>query len=132
MRVANWQVVLRAEFSAAHGRRFRWGYNDCCQFVGRVSYAITGIDRRESFDRYRSRSGAEELLQQFGGMRGLLIHAFGEPMPNKAFASMGDIVLIDMGMGPQPAVCMGLNSFAPGRSSLESRKTALAIDAWTI
>lgn len=132
MRVANWQIALLEVFEAAQGRRFRWGQHDCCQFAARCVEAITGEDKRDMFQRYQTRAEAEAMLTHFGGMRALLTRGFGEPMQNKSLATMGDIVLIDMGMGLQPAVCMGLDSFAPGMRNLQHRKTLMALDAWTI
>lgn len=71
------------------------------------------------------------ILAELGGMASLLSKAFGEPV-HCSLASAGDIVLIDMGRGEQPAVCMGVESFAPGRSQLEHRSTLKAAAAWKI
>lgn len=131
MRVAGWQVKLERVFAQAAGRRFRWGRHDCCLFAARCAVAITGVDRRSLFAPYRCESEALGILWALGGMRNLLIYAFGEPKP-VAFATHGDIVLIDMGMGEQPAVCMGLNSYAPGRRNLVLRPTSSALMAWDV
>ncbi len=131
MRVANWQDELRAVFAAAHGRRFRWGYHDCFQFTARCYRAVLGDEKRALFPKYSSKTEAEAILAEFGGARGILTHALGEPV-HPARAGMGDIVLIDMGLGLQPAVCMGLESFAPGRTLLHPRKTLTAVAAWVL
>lgn len=110
-------------------RSFRWGRHDCCQFVARASAAVTGVDRRDLFAVYRNRREAAAILADCGGMAGLLTKAFGEPV-HVSKASAGDVVLIDMGRGEQPAVCMGVNSFAPGRRNLEPWPTRLARLAW--
>lgn len=130
-RIAGWQAALADVMQDAFGRSFRWGRNDCCQFVARAAAAITGVDGRHFFPQYHTRAGAEEILTACEGMRGLLTKAFGEPV-HWSRAGHGDIVLVDMGKGEQPAVCMGVNSYAPGRRGLEFRPTRTASAAWTI
>lgn len=131
MRVAGWQEALEREFAAAHGTRFRWGRHDCCQFIARCAFAITGVDRRAIFARYTTRAGAEAILLETRGMRGLLTQAFGEPV-HPSRAAPGDCVLVEMGNGLQPAVCMGVNSYAPGRRNLVHAPTLAAVAAWNI
>lgn len=64
-------------------------------------------------------------------MLGLLSRAFGAPV-HCSRATHGDIVLIDMGRGEQPAVCMGVKSYAPGAHQLEHRDTLTATAAWNL
>lgn len=131
MKVDHWQEALRREFENAHGRKFRWGRHDCFQFTARCVIAVSGIDWRRLFPRYHTREGAEALLREHGGARGLLTKALGEPVP-VPLAGVGDVVLVDMGRGDQPAVCMGLECFAPGMRNLQPRKTLTATAAWKI
>lgn len=132
MRVTNWRDELQKEFDAAYGRRFRWGYHDCCQFVARCAAAVSGYDGRILFPRYTTRAAASALLEAEGGMRRLLIRAFGEPV-HVSRAHVGDIVLINQhGRGEQPAVCMGRECFAPGAKRLEPWPTSKASDAWLL
>ncbi len=132
MRVSNWRERLQVVLDTAHGKRFRWGRHDCFQFISRCCEAVTGVDHREFFGMYTTREGAELLLLKYGGARGILAKALGEPAPNKSLAGEGDIVLIDMGRGEQPAICMGLNSYAPGLRTLVPRPTLTAITAWIL
>lgn len=129
MRVIGWNESLADVFEGAAGVRFRWGRHDCCQFVARAAAAITGIDGRTLFPRYTTKAGAEAILETTCGFAGLLTRAFGDPV-HPSRASIGDIVLVDMGKGQQPALCMGLNCYAPGRAGLEHRPTASATAAW--
>lgn len=131
MRIPGWQVALQEVMQSANGKRFRWGSHDCCQFIARASFAITGIDRRAIFDRYTTRKGAESILDKLGGMQGLLTLAFGEPV-HPSRAGQGDCVLADIGNGLQPALCMGLNAYAPGRRNLVYVPTLSAIAAWNL
>lgn len=131
MRVAHWQSRLIETFESAHGRSFRWGKHDCCQFVARCVEAVTGRDYTEIFPDYRNRSEAGLIISKYQDLKGLLTAAFGESAhPSKA--QMGDPVLIDFGRGPQPAVCMGHLAYAPGRHKLEFRETLTASDAWLL
>jgi len=130
-RIVGWLEALEEVFRQAHGRQFRWGRHDCCQFAARCVLAMTGIEKRELFQQYRSRQVAGQILARIGGMRGLITQALGEPIP-VAFATTGDIVLIEMGNGEQPAVCMGVFSFAPGRRNLVHRATIDALAAWRV
>lgn len=131
MRVANWQAVFAAEIQAAAHRKFRWGTWDCCQWGARMRRALTGIDSRELFPRYRNRREALVILAECGGMLELVRRALGEPIA-AAFAQMGDLVLADFGHGLQPGICAGVWSLAPGRVGLERRLTDTAVAAWRI
>lgn len=131
MRVPAWQVALDEVFLDARARRFRWGYHDCCQFAARCVLAITGDDKRAGFASYRSKAQALEILESHGGMLEFVSLALGRPIP-ASFAGHGDVVLIDMGRGVQPAICCGIYSHAPGRVSLESYPTSKAIAAWKV
>jgi hypothetical protein len=131
MRLSNWEAELQRELDAAAGRRFRWGHHDCCQFAALCVRAVCGYEGRLLFPRYRTRREAEQLLEAEGGMRSLLIKALGQPVEVWR-ARKGDIVLIDMGRGEQPAVCNGVKSYAPGRKGLEPWPTARASAAWVL
>lgn len=131
MRVTNWREELDAVFAAAHGRKFRWGYHDCLQHAARCVAAVTGYDARILFPRYQTKTEADAILEREGGIRALIIRALGEPV-HVSRAGVGDVVLFSLPHGLQPAVCMGLESFAPGRRRLVPYKTATAIDAWVI
>ena len=131
MRADNWYARLLKEFEAAHGRRFRWGQHDCCQFVRRVAIAVSGRPLRRHFPVYRTKAQADAIVAKFGGYRELLSYAFGEPS-HVSTAKDGDIVLVDFGRGQglQPAVCRGVYSYAPGMRNLQMVETAKAVAAW--
>jgi hypothetical protein len=131
MRVTNWRDELQKVIDAAHGRRFRWGSHDCCQFAAKCVAAVSGYDARLVLPRYRNREEAEQVLAKVGGMRELVTIALGAPVhPSRAGA--GDIVLVQFVNGVQPALCMGRESYAPGRRNLVPIQTLSALEAWVI
>jgi hypothetical protein len=131
MRIPGWQASLAATLEGALRMPFEWGTNDCCQFVARAAASVLGEDRRSLFPAYENEAEALRILASCGGLRALLTRAFGEPV-HPSRAGIGDIVLVDMGFGEQPAVCMGLNCYAPGRAGLEHRRTLSAVAAWLL
>ena len=132
MRVPGWQEAFAAEIAAARAKRFRWGRFDCCQFAAGCVAAVTGRDARELFAPYRTKAQAMEILASVGGMRGLLTRALGEPV-HVSRATVGDIVLIDMGAGEQPAPCAGVHVLGPSRrKGLESWPLSRATAAWNL
>lgn len=131
MRVDNWPDILAKEIDAAVSHVFEWGIWDCCQFTANNFAALTGRDARWKFPAYSTEEEAFAIVESFGGMEGLLTHAFGEPK-HPAFAHRGDVVLCDMGMGPQPAICLGVWCVAPTAKGLAKRMTDTATHAWTI
>jgi hypothetical protein len=130
-RLPVWQENLAAAFQYAQRTEFKWGTHDCCQFALRCIREVSGVDHAEKFSTYGCEAEALGIIWARGGVRNLLREALGEPKP-AAFATQGDIVLIDMGMGEQPAVCMGVSSFAPGPRGLVWRRTSRAVAAWTV
>jgi hypothetical protein len=131
MRVSNWQIALAAELERTRSLSFAWGSNDCCQFVGRVAMAITGANPLDLFPVYSSEDEARLVIESEGGFAAMLTKAFGEPK-HVSRAHKGDAVLCDFGKGPQPAICDGIFSFAPGDLCLPYRRTADALAAWSI
>jgi hypothetical protein len=64
-------------------------------------------------------------------LRELVTIALGAPVhPSRAGA--GDIVLVQFVNGVQPALCMGRESYAPGRRNLVPIPTLSALEAWVI
>lgn len=130
-RVDNWPLRLAEVIEAASAKTFAWGSHDCCQFAASAVAAITSRDPRELFQLYGSEREALVVIARCGGMEQLIRQALGEPK-HPAFAQRGDIVLCDFGQGPQPGVCIGVWSVAPGAQGLEKRMTDSALLAWSV
>jgi hypothetical protein len=126
-------VRLAELIRIAQGRRFRWGFWDCCQFGARAVHALTGRDQREIFPSYRTRSEAEAIMASCGGIEGLTRKALADyERIHPSRAVFGNMVLHDFGRGLQPAVCVGVYCLAPGRRGLEKRMTIDAAEAWNV
>ena len=133
-RVPQWSMILAAELSAARRRPFAWKGWNCCDFAAQVASALRGDpDLRRRFPGFPYTSAADGIAiwEAFGGAVGLLTHVFG-PAKAVALAQCGDLVVADFGHGPQPAVCAGLYSAAPGYRGLVWRPTASARAAWSV
>lgn len=131
MRVSGWAEALVQEVEAAERTEFCWGSHDCCQWVRRVAYRLSGRDFGLQFRPYDSEFGAMRLVAEYGGIEQLLTAAFGESKP-AGFARRGDVVLADFGRGPQPSICLGAVCVAPGERELERRATSGGLMAWSI
>lgn len=131
-RVADWQGALFQTFNDALNRPFSWDGWTCFDFAAVAYVAVTGkADPRESFPVHVTERAAYVALQRAGGPIAVLTRFLGEPI-HPAMAQRGDIVLGDFGVGEQPAVCMGVKSFAPGPAGLLDVPTLSATLAWMI
>lgn len=110
---------------------FEWGRNDCCLFTVDAVLAMTGVDHGARFRGYDSALGAERLLKANGGVRGLAIEAWGEPV-SVAFAAVGDPVLILNEGRELLAVCNGTCAIAAGPDGVVALDMSAALAAWKI
>lgn len=108
-RLPDWKEHFYEALDAARGRTPEWGVHDCLQFPARIVLAITGEDPAAQFGVYSDEAGALALMNQYGGVSGILTHAFGEPTaPN--FAGAGDLIVANIaGHGETGGVCNGTN-----------------------
>jgi hypothetical protein len=125
-------VQLAEYVAAVEGRLFVWSQHDCCQWCAGWVALRTGRDPREIFPQYSNESEALAIIEECGGLEGLITKALGPPMENKAFAQRGDIVLCDFGSGPQPGICIGVHCVAPGAKGFVPRMTDSALAAWKV
>jgi hypothetical protein len=106
MRVPDWKERLYAAIDAAREREAQFGVHDCLQFPAFCIEAITGVNPAAQFGEYRTEEGAAKLMAQFGGVSGILTHAFGEPVaPNQA--RVGDAVTLTFDGLETGGVCNG-------------------------
>lgn len=130
MRIQGWPQVLSAKIEEWRERPFNWSTADCCQFAADVVLATSGIDYRDRFPRYESRSQAEKILRSMGGTVSLAVSVLGEPNP-ASMARRADVVACDFGDGIALGICLGVECCAPGPSGLVYRPTLNALAAWS-
>jgi hypothetical protein len=132
VRVAHWQAEFFRVLDEARDKPFDWDGWTCFDFAATVYTALTGrADPRPAFGTFAGEREAVVALNHAGGAEAILRSVLGEPI-HPATAQRGDIVLVEFGNGPQPAVCCGLLSVAPGASGLMQIKTLSASHAWMV
>jgi len=62
-------------------REFTYGDADCCQFVSYVVNHLSGKDYAKDFE-YYSEKDALKLINEFGGLKGLITNILGQPSEN--------------------------------------------------
>jgi hypothetical protein len=132
MRVPDWRERFHAELDAARDRPAQFGEHDCLQFPARCVLAMTGVDPAESFGDYHSEEAAAALLREYGGIAGILTHAFGEPVaPN--WARAGDIVVATIDGLETGGMCNGTNcAFVMRPAGLSFRPREVIQKVWRI
>jgi Domain of unknown function (DUF6950) len=75
---------------------FVWGVSDCCQFVGECMASVTGFNPAAAVD-YQSEADADDLLEQYGGLTGVISELLGAPSTGTDYRD-GDVGLIDNGV----------------------------------
>lgn len=131
-RVANWQGAFFELLHSVRDKPFSWDGWTCFDFAAAAYVALTGKpDPREQFGHFTTEREAQVVLGRAGGAEAILRSVLGEPI-HPAMAQRGDIVLGDFGTGLQPALCVGIDSVAPGERGLTSIRTLRASMAWEI
>lgn len=77
---------------------FEYGPADCCQFVGECVESLRGYNPAKWFD-YNCESGANELINSYGGLEELVTANLGRPIFHDY--KDGDIALYDQKDGSQ-------------------------------
>lgn len=128
MRRQDWQTRLSEFARARSAMPFEWGRNDCCLFTVDAVLAMTGEDHGAPFRGYTTERAAKRILNANGGVRGLAIEAWGEPVP-PALAAIGDPVLMLNEGRELLAICNGTNALCAGSIVLDM---SAALAAWKI
>lgn len=103
MRHVNWPIRLEQAITAAQGKSFAWGENDCALFVADCIAAMTGVDPAADFrGTYDSENAAAEIFSQYGelGIESLaeaLADENGFEALDPVYAQRGDVVLYRAG-----------------------------------
>jgi hypothetical protein len=131
MRNPDWTELLAKTVEEWRSRAFRWGRTDCWQFVGDAVEAMTGIDYRDRFPKYRSKREALAILSDTGGMISLAESVWG-PAKVPAHANDGDVVLLDLRRGLTAGICFGPHCAAPGMKGLVFVPRTVIVAAWGV
>ncbi len=95
VRHQNWQRRF-SEFLSEHKKMpFQWGENDCVLFVGKSVKAITDQDFYSQYH-YSNEEEAKKIIEDNGGIKGLISKALGDPHTNYKKAKRGDAVLMKL------------------------------------
>lgn len=95
LRIDGWQKRFWAYLAAAREKPFAWGAHDCVMFATGAIDAVMGTDYyAQALVRYpySTEAGAMGLMQQFGGITGL-VESFLAPHVNWGQLTQGDVVL---------------------------------------
>jgi len=128
-RLHDWPQRLDAYIEANRNQPFAWGVADCCQFIAGAIFAMTGENPALLFDAYDSEEGAQALLDEHGGLAGLLSHALGEPI-HVSQMGRGDVcITVHDGAA---RVCTGSYLVSFGATGLDFCKRNRASMAWRV
>ena len=107
-RLPDWKNRFHAELDAARKRTMQYGMHDCLAFGARIVEAITGENPAAQFGDYETELGAAKLLIEYGGIAGILTHAFGPAAP-PLHARPGDLIVAHIDGKETGGVCNGTN-----------------------
>jgi hypothetical protein len=93
-----------AQIDASTHMPFKWGVNDCCQFVARVVDAMTESNLVAQLT-YGNEDGALSCLYGHGSLEKAVTSFLGEPVADRA--TRGDVVLFQGGEGDSVGICIG-------------------------
>ncbi len=117
-------------------KRFRWGEDDCCLFVGRVVQAFTGVDLAASFrGKYRSQKGAASRIRRAGSLEKLVDEVttdHGLREVPVGMAARGDIILFPSVLGETLGICDGHQIITMGKDGVVAFPMEAAMKAWGV
>lgn len=129
-----WPEKLNKFFESVHDDKFQWGKHDCCLFVCRAVFIMTGVDLARGFRGYKSEFSAQKLLKQRGGLERIcetVTEKHGMKEVPVLFARRGDVLLFEseqgmmlgiVNMNGQEIVSVSLDGlgFVPLRNALRA------------
>ena len=131
-RLPDWQTRFALLCLERRNRAFSWGEHDCCLWASDAVRALTGLDfAAYQRGRYCSAASGARVLKTMGGVRGIATAALGDSVA-PAFATVGDIVLMEQDGRELLAVCNGLEALCAGYSGLAPAGMEQALAAWKV
>lgn len=103
-RYADWPSRLNQYINKAvnSNKPFKIGRNDCCFFISRAVWAMTGYSPMRGVDKYDSWDQAKGVLRNQTSLYHMLMREFGQPK-HCAQAHHGDIGYVNNGRGEVPS-----------------------------
>ena len=105
MRRSDWLPRMWGVLEAARHERFKLGHYDCTTLVARVLDAMTDGNYSWIPGCYRDRR-ALKIMCVPGALEREVSDVLGEPVPI-AQACRGDVVALDLELGPAIGICVG-------------------------
>ena len=128
----DWAEELFGLITQRANTPFTWGSNDCVSFANEAVKRMTGVDFMSSFPPYTTALEAARLVKKLGGLEAIVDLCL-VPTP-VLMAQRGDVVLIPMQDGGEPAlaIAVGTHAWGPGDTGLIPRPIELATKAWKV
>lgn len=131
-RCNNWPSALTAFILSKQHQPFVWGSNDCCLFAADWVKILLGYDTGEVYrGAYDSAFGAARLLEQHGGVEGIVDKHFPRH-PASAYTRRGDLVAYLALTGLTLGVCEGRDAVFPGENGIMRCPTLKCQTGWRV
>ena len=131
MRLQNWQELFEDFCKERRTMPFAWGVNDCALFAADCVLAIAGVDHGGKFRGYKTARQAHRLIAMSGGLTKIVTVALGEPL-RSAYATVGDVVLVEMNGTDSLGISNGSVCFGPGLLGMVVLNNSAVKQIWKI
>lgn len=135
-KVIQWRRNYDELMKLSATKPFRWGEHDCVMFAAKaldVQYDLGIVNYTDANLYYDDEAGAVALIEEYGGLEGLVTDVLGvDPLP-PGLLTVGDIVLYDYDSTDFPhalAVHDGHQLLIPTQVGLGSLRMERAIKGW--
>lgn len=128
----DWPLALNDWVDSHRATPFAWHFFDCCSAAADWVRVCTGADVFADWrDQYNDAAGAVRVIAKAGGLVPLVTAVLGEAIP-AAFASRGDVVLVEIEGRESLAVCLGRLAAGPGEAGLVFVRPEQWLAGWRI
>lgn len=89
----NWPLLLSSYLSERKDMPFIWGENDCLMFTSHLVELLTGVNFYYPYQTYHDEAGAVKVLEDNGGVVGIINKCLGQGKRDILNAKRGDVVI---------------------------------------
>lgn len=111
-------------------RPFEYGVADCCQFARDLVREATGVDYGREWT-YASEEEAEVIIEQHGGLEGLVSRYLGEPVGPDDL-EVGDLCLVKAPGFESLAAKSGQVAYMPSRAGVRAVSSHRIAKGWAL